>query len=211
VFQRYGDSNSPPPFWRSRISTRASEQEIINRIQPYERVEQVTPAARDIGYESINFDLVHGLPLQRPQSVIDTVRLVKRLRPDRIAYDDYAHLPWIRGIGQRKFSEDDLPRGTEKLKLYEIGRRLLEEAGYPEIGTDHFALESDALFQAAAGNALHRNFMGYTPRSTPSPPSARAYGRSAIHGTRSPTTRGKSTSTRGASRQGPCRISGLIS
>ncbi len=141
-------------------------QEIINRIQPYERVEEVTLAAREIGYESINFDLVYGLPLQRRQSVIDTVRLVKRLRPDRIAYYGYAHVPWIRGIGQRKFSEDDLPRGTEKLRLYEIGRRLLEEAGYHEIGMDHFALESDALFQAAAGNCLHRNFMGYTPLHT---------------------------------------------
>ncbi len=142
-------------------------QEIINRIQPYERVEKVTLAAREIGYESINFDLVYGLPLQRLQSVIDTVNLVKRLRPDRIAYYGYAHVPWIRGIGQRRFSEDDLPRGTEKLRLYETGRRLLEEAGYHEIGMDHFALESDALFQAALSNTLHRNFMGYTPAPHP--------------------------------------------
>lgn len=141
-------------------------QKAINRIQPYEQVESVTVAARAAGYTSLNFDLVYGLPRQRLASIEDTVARVIDLRPERIAFYSYAHVPWIRGLGQRGFSEDDLPRAAEKRALYECGRSLLEAAGYREIGLDHFALPGDALYEALEAGTLHRNFMGYTPAHT---------------------------------------------
>lgn len=141
-------------------------QEMINRVQPYARVKEVTQQARAMGYTSINFDLIYGLPLQQRASIIDTVNQVTTLRPERIAFYSYAHVPWIKGVGQRKFSEQDLPQDREKRALYELGRALLEDAGYHEIGMDHFALQEDALFQAAQRGTLHRNFMGYTPVHT---------------------------------------------
>jgi oxygen-independent coproporphyrinogen-3 oxidase len=88
---------------------------------------------------------------------------LKTLRPDRAAYYSYAHVPWIKGTGQRKFSEEDLPADEEKRALYEIGREKLEEAGYEEIGMDHFALPHDDLAEADREGRLHRNFMGYIP------------------------------------------------
>jgi oxygen-independent coproporphyrinogen III oxidase len=141
-------------------------QTTINRVQPYERVEEVTLKAREIGYRSINFDLVYGLPRQRLAGVEDTIAKVLTLRPDRIAFYSYAHVPWIKGVGQRKFSESDLPKDAEKRALYETGRALLEAAGYHEIGMDHFALPGDSLYLAATTGRLHRNFMGYTPVHT---------------------------------------------
>ena len=136
-------------------------QEIVNRIQPFEKVESVIVAAREEGYSSINFDLIYGLPFQKESSIVDTIQKVNLLRPDRIAFYSYAHVPWIKP-GQRKFTEDDLPKDEEKRKLYETGRTMLEEAGYIEIGMDHFALKSDTLYQAEEAKTLHRNFMGYT-------------------------------------------------
>ena len=136
-------------------------QEIVNRIQPFENVERVTMQAREIGYTSINFDLIYGLPLQKRSSVTDTIQKVNLLHPDRIAFYSYAHVPWIKP-GQRKFTEHDLPADEEKRGLYETGRELLEENGYAEIGMDHFALRSDPLYKAAQAGTLHRNFMGYT-------------------------------------------------
>jgi oxygen-independent coproporphyrinogen-3 oxidase len=97
------------------------------------------------------------------QSVRRTIESVRVLRPDRIAYYAYAHVPWIKP-GQRRFTEADLPTGDLKRELYELGRRMLEEEGYREIGMDHFALESDALWQSTRASTLHRNFMGYTAR-----------------------------------------------
>ncbi len=141
-------------------------QEIINRLQPFDTVARITEAARNIGYQSINYDLVYGLPLQKRSSVIDTVRKISVLRPERIAFYSYAHVPWIKGVGQRRFSEQDLPRDWEKRVLYETGRELLEAAGYQEIGMDHFALPADSLYRAAQQGTLHRNFMGYTPVHT---------------------------------------------
>nr|VFK51127.1 MAG: oxygen-independent coproporphyrinogen-3 oxidase [Candidatus Kentron sp. TUN]VFK51316.1 MAG: oxygen-independent coproporphyrinogen-3 oxidase [Candidatus Kentron sp. TUN]VFK55829.1 MAG: oxygen-independent coproporphyrinogen-3 oxidase [Candidatus Kentron sp. TUN] len=141
-------------------------QDVINRIQPFDQVALITNYARDIGYSSLNFDLVYGLPLQEEKSIIDTIDSVKKLQPDRIAFYSYAHVPWIKGVGQRKFSEKDLPSGPKKRALYELGRKMLEEAGYREIGMDHFALPHDALYQATIERQLNRNFMGYTPVHT---------------------------------------------
>lgn len=90
---------------------------------------------------------------------------VCRLRPDRIALYGYAHVPWIKP-GQRRFTESDLPEGGQKRALYELGRERLEREGYREIGLDHFALETDSLWQALRSGTLHRNFMGYTTAFT---------------------------------------------
>ncbi len=139
-------------------------QAIVNRVQSEAQVRTVVEGARSLGYSSINFDLIYGLPLQTVQSVQETMAAIVRLRPDRIAFYAYAHVPWIKP-GQRRFTEDDLPQGEAKRALYECGRALLEQAGYLEIGMDHFALPSDSLWRADADGSLHRNFMGYTTKS----------------------------------------------
>jgi oxygen-independent coproporphyrinogen-3 oxidase len=136
-------------------------QETVNRIQSFETVRAVTESARNIGFASVNFDLIYGLPFQTLNSVTDTIQKTSLLRPDRIALYSYAHVPWIKP-GQRKFTEMDLPTDEAKRELYETGRAMLESSGYHEIGMDHFALASDPLYQALQKGALHRNFMGYT-------------------------------------------------
>jgi len=138
-------------------------QDIVNRLQTEEQVRTVTEEARNAGFTSINYDLIYGLPLQTLQSVEQTIEAVRRLRPDRIAFYAYAHVPWIKP-GQRRFTEMDLPSGEEKRSLYELGRKLLEQYGYREIGMDHFALETDSLLAASTDGTLHRNFMGYITR-----------------------------------------------
>jgi oxygen-independent coproporphyrinogen-3 oxidase len=140
-------------------------QKIINRMQSFEQVEKVTCLAREIGYTSINFDLIYGLPLQTYEGLGDTVLQVEKLMPDRIAFYSYAHVPWIKP-GQRSFTEDDLPSVTEKQRLYELGRQMFISMGYEEIGMDHFALSSDSLYKTERSGKLHRNFMGYTHQYT---------------------------------------------
>jgi oxygen-independent coproporphyrinogen-3 oxidase len=136
-------------------------QTMVNRIQSYESVKQVTEQAREIGYTSVNYDLIYGLPLQTANSITDTINKVVILHPDRIAFYNYAHVPWIKP-GQRKFTEADLPEGEAKLNLYKLGKTLLERNDYVEIGMDHFALKEDELFKSMIRGELHRNFMGYT-------------------------------------------------
>ena len=138
---------------------------IINRQQSYEQVKRAVDDARALGYESINFDLIFGLPLQTPANIYDNFEKLKTLKPDRIAFYSYAHVPWVKP-SQRAYSEKDLPLGADKRALYELGRELLEKMGYHEIGMDHFASENDELFIAFKNKTLHRNFMGYTPFST---------------------------------------------
>ena len=137
-------------------------QKIVNRVQSVEQVRVLTEQARDIGYTSINYDLIYGLPKQTMQSLEITMKAVAELRPDRIAFYGYAHVPWIKA-SQRKYTEQDLPYGYDKRALYERGRELLEAAGYNEIGLDHFALPDEALSRAVENKTLHRNFMGYIP------------------------------------------------
>jgi len=141
-------------------------QHAINRIQPFEAVKQVHEWATQLGYASISHDLVFGLPHQNAAKVKSTIEKTNALRPDRIAYYSYAHVPWIKNVGQRGFSEQDLPSGKEKRELYEIGKRMFEENGYLEIGMDHFALPHDSLSKAMLEGFLHRNFMGYTAQHT---------------------------------------------
>lgn len=138
-------------------------QEVVNRVQSIEQVRAVTETARELGYTSINYDLIYGLPFQTRSSVERTIEAVRELRPDRIAFYAYAHVPWIKP-GQRRFTEADLPSGDEKRALYELGRKMLEDVGYVEIGMDHFALKTDSLFLATEKKELHRNFMGYTSK-----------------------------------------------
>lgn len=141
-------------------------QKTINRIQPFEHVKRVTELSRKLGYDSISFDLVYGLPHQTQESVRMTIEKVKELMPERIAFYSYAHVPWIKGNGQRGFDENDLPKNDEKRALYELGYQLLLEAGYKEIGMDHFALEHDSMYRSMREKMLHRNFMGYTASKT---------------------------------------------
>jgi oxygen-independent coproporphyrinogen III oxidase len=138
-------------------------QEVVHRVQSEEQVGALTREARELGFTSINYDLIYGLPLQTLGSIEATIGAVRRLRPDRIAFYAYAHVPWIKP-SQRRFTEADLPAGDDKRALYELGRRMLEAEGYREVGMDHFALESDGLWLATRQGTLHRNFMGYTPR-----------------------------------------------
>lgn len=141
-------------------------QQAINRVQPFENVKRVTDWSREIGYTSVGHDLIFGLPHQNLGDIERTVAITNKLRPERIAYYSYAHVPWLKGNGQRGFNEADLPSGDEKRRLYERGKQLLEDAGYSEIGMDHFALPGDALCQAMQRDRLHRNFMGYTASKT---------------------------------------------
>lgn len=141
-------------------------QKAINRIQPFDNVKNVTEWAREIGYESISHDLVFGLPFQHWDSMENTIRKTMELKPDRLAFYSYAHVPWIKGVGQRGFDENDLPSGEEKRKLYENGKKLLEELGYKEVGMDHFSLESDELYKSMISGKIHRNFMGYSSSKT---------------------------------------------
>lgn len=137
-------------------------QKAIHRIQPYENVKQVTKWAREIGYTSISHDLVFGLPFQNLEDVLKTIQQTTQLNPDRLAFYSYAHVPWIKGNGQRGFKDDDVPKDELKRTLYEEGKKKLLAHGYHEIGMDHFALKSDAMYQAFQQGSLHRNFMGYT-------------------------------------------------
>jgi oxygen-independent coproporphyrinogen-3 oxidase len=141
-------------------------QKAIHRIQPFENVKIATETAREKGFTSIGHDLIFGLPFQKKEHIIETIEKTKELRPDRIAFYSYAHVPWIRGNGQRGFKDADLPSASEKREQYEIGRKLLLEAGYVEIGMDHFALKTDCLYQSIVNKTIHRNFMGYSDSKT---------------------------------------------
>ena len=141
-------------------------QKAINRVQSFEQISNIHNLSREIGYESISHDLVFGLPFQTEHSIRHTIENTIKLMPDRIAYYSYAHVPWIKGVGQRGFDENDLPKDKEKRHLYELGKQLFFDAGYVEIGMDHFALPTDSLYKAMKEKHLHRNFMGYTAGKT---------------------------------------------
>jgi oxygen-independent coproporphyrinogen-3 oxidase len=141
-------------------------QKAIHREQPFHNVAKVTFWAREIGYTSIGHDIIFGLPFQEVEDVIDTIEKTKSLQPDRLAFYSYAHVPWIKGNGQRGFKDEDIPKDDKKRMLYEIGKKSLFENGYYEIGMDHFALKEDSLYKAFQTGKLHRNFMGYSSSKT---------------------------------------------
>ena len=141
-------------------------QKAINRYQPFHNVAKVTFWAKEIGYTSIGHDIIFGLPFQEIDDVIDTIEKTNSLQPDRLAFYSYAHVPWIKGNGQRGFNDEDIPKDETKRKLYEVGKDLLFENEYYEIGMDHFALKTDSLYDSFEKKKLHRNFMGYSSSKT---------------------------------------------
>lgn len=141
-------------------------QTAIHRIQPFHQVAKVTLWAREIGYESVGHDLIFGLPMQTLEDVVDTIEKTLSLHPDRLAFYSYAHVPWIKGTGQRGFRDEDVPKEAAKRELYETGKTLLLKSGYREIGMDHFALPGEGLLTAMDTGKLHRNFMGYNANAT---------------------------------------------
>ena len=136
-------------------------QDAIGRFQTYGETRALHERLRAAGIESINFDLVYGLPQQTPASFRDTILRTIDLEPDRVAVYSYAFVPWIKAH-QRQIHLEDLPPREVKLELFGIAFELFSAAGYEQIGMDHFALPRDALARAARERTLHRNFMGYT-------------------------------------------------
>ncbi len=137
-------------------------QQAINRIQPYEQVAEVTRWARELGFESISYDLIYGLPHQHLTQFERTIRQVIALGPDRISLFSYAHVPWKKKH-QRLIREEWLPRPAEKLQLFLRAVELLTtEGGYRYIGMDHFARPEDPLSRALDEGTLQRNFQGYS-------------------------------------------------
>lgn len=136
-------------------------QEAINRVQSFEQTYAVVAACRAYGLQSINLDLVYGLPYQTLEGFAHTLDQTLALRPDRLAVYGYAHMPSV-FKAQRQIPEDALPDAEGRLALLELAVQRLRAAGYDYIGLDHFALPGDALAQALRTGSLHRNFMGYT-------------------------------------------------
>jgi len=134
-------------------------QKLINRKQSIQQIKEITALARKIGYTSINYDLIYGLPGQTICSVKSTLEQTIALKPDRIAYYSYAHVPHLKPA-QKSF-EKQLPIDVMKNDFYKMGKELLSSSGYLDIGMDHFAKEDDELAIAFNNGQLHRNFMGY--------------------------------------------------
>ena len=139
----------------------AQVQQAVHRIQPFEQVEALMRDARELGFESINADLIYGLPRQTPESFERTVRQVASLRPDRIAMYGYAHLP-TRFKPQRRIEPAELPSGGQRVGMLAQALAGFVSHGYQYIGMDHFALPDDPLAQAKRQGRLHRNFQGYS-------------------------------------------------
>ena len=135
-------------------------QRLVNRRQPLQMTEALCESARQLGFTSINIDVIYGLPGQTPESTRALGDALVRLAPDRLAVYGFARVPWIKPA-QRKFRDDQVPAGAAKRELAEILRSALLTAGYVEIGLDHYARPDDGLARAAEAGALHRNFMGY--------------------------------------------------
>jgi oxygen-independent coproporphyrinogen III oxidase len=141
-------------------------QEAIRRHQPEEETRALYRFAREAGFESINFDLVYGLPRQTVDTFRRTLASVTDMQPDRIAVYSYAHVPWLRP-NQKTIDADDLPKASEKRALLGAAIDTFTGTGYVPIGMDHFALPEDELAVAARQRRLHRSFMGYTTRAAP--------------------------------------------
>jgi len=141
-------------------------QEAVNRVQSYEQTAALIEHGRKLGFESVNIDLIYGLPKQSVGTFRETLRLVNRIRPERVAVYSYAHLPHIKG-NQRTIDVADLPPPDVKIELFASAIRAFSEAGYLSVGMDHFALPEDEMGQAIANGTLWRNFMGYTVRHAP--------------------------------------------
>jgi oxygen-independent coproporphyrinogen-3 oxidase len=140
-------------------------QKSINRIQPFELVAKTVQSLREIGFESINFDLIYGLPFQTEETISQTIEKVNELVPDLIAFYSYAHLPELMP-NQKLLSEFPMLEGQKKRRLYEHGKSLLIKNNYLELGLDHFVLKGSYLEKAKSENKLKRSFMGYTDKKS---------------------------------------------
>ena len=136
-------------------------QERIGRVQSVEQTRSLYEHARDLGFRGINFDLIFGLPRQRLDTFQQTLDRVLEMKPDRVAAFGYAHVPWMRSA-QRKFTEDELPDAPTRFRLFFAALRTFLDAGYVQIGMDHFARPDDELARARLERRLQRNFQGYT-------------------------------------------------
>ncbi len=136
-------------------------QKAVNRVHPARQVFELMPAARRLGFESINADLIYGLPRQTAESFERTLAQVAELRPDRIALYAYAHLP-ERFKPQRRIISADMPMASDKVAMLSRALESFSDAGYVYVGMDHFALPDDALAVAKRQGRLHRNFQGYS-------------------------------------------------
>lgn len=141
-------------------------QQAVNRIQPYDLTKRLYDLCRELGFGSINLDLIYGLPYQTPDNFQETLDKVIGLRPDRVAVFNFAHVPWIRPH-QRRIDEATLPVTTQRFEIFARTLRSFAAAGYAQIGMDHFALPDDELAIAQRSRTLHRNFMGYITRPAP--------------------------------------------
>lgn len=138
-------------------------QKTINRVQPFELTRDLIAEARRLGFDSVNADLIYGLPYQTAASFAETIDKVLELNPDRIAMFSYAHVPWLRK--QQGAFQGHLPEGMEKFRIFKTGVRKFTDAGYLYIGMDHFARPGDELAIAQTNRTLHRNFQGYTTKA----------------------------------------------
>ena len=138
-------------------------QKAVHRIQPYEMTRDIIQAGRRLGFDSINVDVIYGLPYQTAQSFGESVDQVIGLGPDRVAMFSYAHVPWLKK--QQGSFVKYLPEGMEKFRIFQTGLTRFLAAGYLYIGLDHFARPSDELSLAQKNRTLHRNFQGYTTKA----------------------------------------------
>jgi oxygen-independent coproporphyrinogen-3 oxidase len=138
-------------------------QKTINRVQPYELTRDLIQSARDLGFDSVNVDLIYGLPYQTAETFAHTVDQILSLTPDRVALFSYAHVPWLKK--QQNSFEGHLPEGMQKFEIFRTGLLKFLEAGYLYIGMDHFAKPGDELATAQQNRTLHRNFQGYTTKA----------------------------------------------
>ncbi len=138
-------------------------QKTVHRIQPYEMTRDMVRASRALGFQSINLDLIYGLPYQTAASFAETVDQLLTLDPDRVAMFSYAHVPWMKK--QQGSFQSHLPEGMEKFRIFRAGLEKFLGAGYSYIGMDHFARPTDELAIAQLNRTLHRNFQGYTTKA----------------------------------------------
>jgi oxygen-independent coproporphyrinogen-3 oxidase len=138
-------------------------QKTIHRVQPYEETRRLFDYCRELDFDSINIDLIYGLPHQTAESFSDTVDKIIAMSPDRVAVFSYAHVPWMKKQ-QGSFARH-LPEGVEKFRIFTLAINKLTDVGYRYIGLDHFARPEDEISHAQAERTLHRNFQGYTTKA----------------------------------------------
>ena len=136
-------------------------QTAINRVQPYDMVQTIVDKLRSKGINSVNFDLIYGLPCQNVKTMEETIRLTKIIKPERIALYGYAHVPHIKKH-QKVLEQYHMPDSTERFSIFSKAKEMLLEAGYEFVGIDHFVLKEDSLYSKYKEGKMHRNFQGYT-------------------------------------------------